>query len=335
MKNKILKLSIKHGFDDAFIVPIIKNTNIPCWEVKYDINSTMPSANSILLLLKRHYPYNNFPKESMSIHSHYPAYHKAYHMHKSLILKLNQIGYNAKSANTLPLKAYAISAGLKRLKNSLIYHKDFGSYFVIQAIALNVEANDEILLDKNNICGDCTKCIKSCPTNAIGNDGIVDINKCIRRHVPVSNFIDNKLRNLAKTNYIGCGICQSVCPLNNHIKAVPPSQNIVDALNLENMLNTESNKLQIKALAEIIGKNGARTNRAIATACLSAGNTKNKKYIPYLKIILTTSSFPTARGYAAWALGMIGENQSYLSDVLSNELDLSVNKEIINAISIQ
>ena len=42
-----------------------------------NLSDIMEDAQSVLLVLKKHNPYKPFPKETMSVHSHYPAYQKS------------------------------------------------------------------------------------------------------------------------------------------------------------------------------------------------------------------------------------------------------------------
>ena len=202
------------------------------------------------------------------------------------------------------IKAYAAAAGLSRLKNTMSYHEDFGTYFVMQAIAVNHKGEKAAQLGID-MCKSCTKCIKACPTGALLPEGGIDRTKCLRHHVPVSEFVPEKIRLANKSGYIGCGICQSVCPLNHSIKRVQPSNEILSALNICSILDLGTDSEAIKKIQVIIGKNEARPGRTIATACMVAGSIGAKKYIPYLENVLTQYINPLGRGYAAWALGHI------------------------------
>jgi len=326
----IKKVATNHGFDDAYLVDGLFVENAANFGL-YDLRQLMPEAKSVLLLIYKHNPYKPFPKGVMSVHSHYPAYQKAYHLHLSLIQKLNAMEIKAKSANMLPLKSYAASAEMTMLKNSLMYHKDFGSYFVLQAIAVDVESDFQVEVEED-LCKSCTKCIEACPTGAIDFSGKLKRAKCIRDNVPVSEPIPESMRRAAKTGFIGCGICQAVCPLNGGIKAVSPEKELCEALKVSAILDLKNDNDLIKQLQTIIGKNEARPGRTIATTCMIAGNLKDKKYTPYLEKILTTYINPLARGYAAWALGETGSSQEVLEKALTEEHNIEVKSEIISAL---
>ncbi|MDP2207653.1 MAG: tRNA epoxyqueuosine(34) reductase QueG [Bacteroidota bacterium] len=116
-------------------------------------------------------------------------------------------------------KAWAQRAGIGwQGKHSLIISPQFGSWFFIGIILINVELESDIYsIDQ---CGDCTLCIGACPTNAIVEPYVLDARKCISYQT-----IENKgtmdpelsgkyLNELSfQQNWIyGCDICQDVCP---------------------------------------------------------------------------------------------------------------------------
>ncbi len=330
MSFGLTKIAKNHGFDEAYMMPGIFVSQASDFGL-YNLEQIMPEAKSVLLLIKKHNPFEDFPIDTMSVHSHYPEYNKAYMMHNSLVEKLISIGIKAKSANGLPLKTYAIAAGMIRLKNSLVYQEGFGSYFVLQAVAVDAEC-EFLAREETDICGSCTKCIEACPMGAIEKNGKMNPSKCIRDHVPVGKFVSENIRIAAKTGFIGCGICQAVCPLNNDIKSIAPPLDICSALNITKMLDLNRNSGQIKQLQQIIGKNEARPGRTIATACMIAGNSKDEKYLPYLETILTQYINPLARGYAAWAFGMLGGRREALEAALAKEHNPQVKAEIVSAL---
>ncbi len=98
MSFDICNLAENHGFDKAYLVPNLFLDGAEFYGLK-NLSDIMPDAQSLLLLLKKHNPYKAFPKGIMTVHSHYPAYQKAYFLHKSLIEKLNAVGIKAQSAD--------------------------------------------------------------------------------------------------------------------------------------------------------------------------------------------------------------------------------------------
>ncbi|MBC8213550.1 MAG: tRNA epoxyqueuosine(34) reductase QueG [Candidatus Marinimicrobia bacterium] len=112
-------------------------------------------------------------------------------------------------------KVVAQNAGLGWIgKNTNLLTKDFGSWVFLGEIILNIE------LDYNdttpqNYCGDCTKCIDACPTNALVKPYVLDSNQCISYlTIEHRNEIDLELFDRFNGWIYGCDICQQVCPWN-------------------------------------------------------------------------------------------------------------------------
>ncbi len=97
-------------------------------------------------------------------------------------------------------------------KNQLIINKTYGTYMFLGVVFFDVEIDEEFILDIDDDCGTCRKCISACPTNALF-DGGYDMHKCI-------SFYNQEKIDLTEeqmeANYqlFGCDICQLVCPKN-------------------------------------------------------------------------------------------------------------------------
>lgn len=112
-------------------------------------------------------------------------------------------------------KSYAVNAGLGWIgKNGLLILPKKGSFHFIGTLLLNKELAEDTPYTQNH-CGNCNKCIDTCPTNAIVAPGVLNANKCIsyltiehKGEIPPE--IDFRDTNLI----FGCDICQSVCPYN-------------------------------------------------------------------------------------------------------------------------
>lgn len=133
---------------------------------------------------------------------------------------LNEIGVNSKFyTDTGPCldRQWAVKAGLGwQGKNGMVINKNLGSYFFITVGFLDIELSSDTI--HRDYCGECTKCIKACPTDAIIQDKVVDSNKCIS-YWTIENRDDSFPQNISKNqeNWLfGCDICQEVCPWNNH-----------------------------------------------------------------------------------------------------------------------
>ena len=124
--------------------------------------------------------------------------------------------------DTAPMmdKAWAVRAGLGWLgKHSNVITKEFGSWFFIGEIILNVELDYETEIIGDH-CGTCTKCLDACPTSAIVAPYIVDSKACLS--YTTIELRDSELPEDIKNNLngwlYGCDICQDVCPWNRFEK---------------------------------------------------------------------------------------------------------------------
>ncbi len=142
--------------------------------------------------------------------------------------------------DTAPImdKAWAVRAGLGWLgKHSNVITKEFGSWFFIGEILLNLELEYETDLVEDH-CGSCTACLDACPTDAIVEPFLVDSNACLSYatiELRSANLPTDIAENLNGWLY-GCDICQDVCPWNrfqmptDEIRFEPRTDNVTTDL---------------------------------------------------------------------------------------------------------
>ncbi|MBW8334408.1 MAG: tRNA epoxyqueuosine(34) reductase QueG [Prolixibacteraceae bacterium] len=112
-------------------------------------------------------------------------------------------------------RAWAARAGLGWIgKNTNLISPEHGSFFFIGELIIDLElpANDKVVRDH---CGNCTRCIDACPTQAIVAPYVLDARRCIS-YQTIENHgeIDPELKDKFKNRVFGCDICQDVCPWN-------------------------------------------------------------------------------------------------------------------------
>jgi epoxyqueuosine reductase len=119
-------------------------------------------------------------------------------------------------------KSFAVAAGLGwEGRNSLLLNDRYGSYFFLGLLlsSAKLEQDSPLIAD----CGTCSRCIQSCPTNALLGPGILDARRCISYLTTESKSPpgpDDKLHGWA----YGCDVCQDVCPFNSALPASPESR---------------------------------------------------------------------------------------------------------------
>ncbi len=129
--------------------------------------------------------------------------------------------------------AFAEKSGLGwKGKHSLIINKKAGSWFFLGEIFINIP----LAIDKpvDHLCGNCSSCIKLCPTNAIIDDNKIDATRCIS-YLTIENqgSIPLEYRRPIGNRIYGCDDCQLACPWNRFAKtsqdqAFSGKNNLVD-----------------------------------------------------------------------------------------------------------
>ncbi|PIE50601.1 MAG: tRNA epoxyqueuosine(34) reductase QueG [Flavobacteriales bacterium] len=115
-------------------------------------------------------------------------------------------------------RAWAKKSGIGWIgKNANLITKQKGSFYFLAEIILDVELEyDGATTDH---CGQCTKCIDACPTDAIVADKIVDGSKCISyATIELKDEIPHYFKDKMQDWMFGCDICQDVCPWNRFSK---------------------------------------------------------------------------------------------------------------------
>lgn len=109
---------------------------------------------------------------------------------------------------------WAAQAGIGFVgKNTLLIIPGKGSYFFLGELIIDLELDYDTPVSEN--CGECRRCLNSCPTGALEKPHWLNARKCISYQTienkgEISTDIVPNLRN----NVYGCDICQKVCPWN-------------------------------------------------------------------------------------------------------------------------
>lgn len=117
-------------------------------------------------------------------------------------------------------RAWAIKAGLGwQGKNGMLINKKLGSYFFIGELLINIDLEYDKPFTQN-FCGECSRCIQACPTQAIVKQKVINARDCISYKTieQKQNTSNTKLHG----RVFGCDICQEVCPWNNKRTSTAP-----------------------------------------------------------------------------------------------------------------
>ena len=197
------------------------------FDKRLDPRLLVDGAKSVISLSYNYYPEQFQNPDSYKISKY--AYGADYHyvikekLKELLVSIQHEIGeVNGRCfVDSAPVleRAWAERAGLGwNGKHSLLIQKQHGSFFFLAELIVDLElAYDEPF--KTDHCGECTRCIDACPTEAILPNNTIDSNKCISHlTIELKDNIPNQFKNDMENWMFGCDICQDVCPWNRFSK---------------------------------------------------------------------------------------------------------------------
>jgi epoxyqueuosine reductase len=105
-------------------------------------------------------------------------------------------------------------------KHTLLIHPQAGSWFFLGELftSLPLPLDTERVAAENR-CGDCTACLKVCPTDAFVAPYVMDARRCIS-YLTIENAgpIPEAFREPMGNRIYGCDDCQAICPWNKYAK---------------------------------------------------------------------------------------------------------------------
>lgn len=227
-------------------------------------------------------------------------------------------------------RAVASRAGLGWFgKNGNILNPTYGSWLLLGQIVTNLELEPDRQLSKT--CGQCTRCIPACPTDAIVSPYVVDNRRCISYlTIEHKGPIPRELRPAMGAWVFGCDICQEVCPVNRKARATSDpnfGRRDLTALDLIELLDmTEEEFRQRFAGTPLMRAKWVGMQR---NACVALGNLHDPFAVPALARALEGAN-PLVKQHAAWALGQIGGSDARiaLGSASLSEQDPDVRTEV-------
>ncbi|HWC19660.1 MAG TPA: tRNA epoxyqueuosine(34) reductase QueG [Terriglobales bacterium] len=211
-------------------------------------------------------------------------------------------------------RVYAKYAGIGWVgKNTCIINQELGSWIFLGVIVTSVEYSVFIPEKKLELaadrCGSCTRCIDSCPTEAIVGARQLDASRCIAYFtIEKRGPIPETMRHKIGRHVFGCDICQDVCPWN---RKAPITSN-ADFRSDESLINPD-----LADLAQISehefrqrfrGSPISRTKHSglLRNVVVAMGNSGRSEYLPQLKE-LSRSSDRVVAEHALWAISRLNQ----------------------------
>lgn len=191
------------------------------FEKRTDPRKLVEEAKSVISVLLNYYPEDLQSDNTYKISKY--AYGKDYHyvLKEKLQQLLGFINEEIGEVNgrafvdSAPVmdKVWASKSGLGWIgKNTNLISKEFGSFVFIGELIIDLELDYDVPI--KDYCGNCTRCIEACPTNAL-KPYQLDARKCIS-YLTIENKGEIPEEFVGKWNdwIFGCDICQDVCPWN-------------------------------------------------------------------------------------------------------------------------
>jgi epoxyqueuosine reductase len=193
-------------------------------------------------------------------------------------------------------------------KNTMLIGPRRGSWFFLGELLTTLPLAYDTL-PPMPACGQCTRCLQACPTDAFPEPYVLDARRCISYlTIELKGWIPRELRPLMGNWIYGCDICQEVCPFNRFAPQTEETIFFADDWNaaappLLNILALDEAGFQKRFANSPILR--IKRRGLLRNACVAAGNWGNETAVPTL-IDLLTDEEPLIRGHAAWALHQIG-----------------------------
>jgi epoxyqueuosine reductase len=192
-------------------------------------------------------------------------------------------------------------------KHTNLISRKLGNWFFLSEIITTLELEPDI--SEVNRCGSCTRCLESCPTNALPAPFQLDARRCISYlTIELKGSIPVELRPLIGNRIYGCDDCLAACPWNRFAREAsllrPHRRPDLGTPELLSLL-----KLDATGFKQLFaGTPMLRTKRRglLRNVCVALGNTAGKEALPALEAARHDSE-PLVAEHAAWAIAEIGK----------------------------
>jgi epoxyqueuosine reductase len=194
------------------------------FDLRIDPSRLVPGARSVITLLMNYFPAVQQEPGAPRVAKY--AFGEDYHT--VIRAKLNTLLDKMRTAigdidgrgfvDSAPVleRSWAVRSGLGWIgKNGNLLHKQAGSFFFIATLIVDLELEYDAPF-AGDYCGTCRRCIDACPTEAIGDDKVVDGSKCISYYtIELKELLIPDSQKGRFDNWLfGCDTCQDVCPWN-------------------------------------------------------------------------------------------------------------------------
>ncbi len=193
-------------------------------------------------------------------------------------------------------------------KNTMLITRRHGSWVVLGTLVTTAEL--EATPPLNRGCGSCRLCIDACPTDALDEIGVLDVNRCMSYWTQSRHSIPEDVRVALDDRVYGCDICQDVCPWNRGIekrRAEVPPDGAETHVSLVDWLEAEDAELRVRYDRLFVPRNDPRYLRRNALVAL--GNSGGPEHFELVESY-ETSEDPLLAEHGAWAAARLRDRHN-------------------------
>ncbi|MBT3257184.1 MAG: tRNA epoxyqueuosine(34) reductase QueG [Deltaproteobacteria bacterium] len=203
--------------------------------LREDPSMLLPGCRTVISLAYPYSPYKPRTPEGFTMARYSEPQRKDYHIRvrkkaKHLALGLKESYPNTKSrvcVDSAPIleRSFANRSGVGFFgKNNMLIVPGHGSYVFLTEILTTALLPGGDAEPMKNLCGNCTRCLDACPTGALEGPNRLNASRCLSYlTIEYEGGFDPKTGKRMGKCFLGCDVCQEVCPFNPGKKAVPPS----------------------------------------------------------------------------------------------------------------
>ncbi|MCW5893667.1 MAG: tRNA epoxyqueuosine(34) reductase QueG [bacterium] len=185
-------------------------------------------------------------------------------------------------------------------KHTLVLERGAGSWFLLGELLTDLEL--ETGAPAGDHCGGCTRCLASCPTDAL-RAYRMDPRRCISYlTIEHRGAIPPPLRPAMDGWIFGCDLCQEACPWNRERRDEASAELLAPFLPA--LLTLDADAFRSRFAGTVLARPGRRG--LLRNVCVALGNTGNPAAVPALAGALASDPEALVRGHAAWGLGRLG-----------------------------
>jgi epoxyqueuosine reductase len=330
MKEKIRQRALELGFDDCrftYADAPASAEQFQKWlaekqhgEMVYlernalkrtDPQKVLSGAKGVIALAAS-YEIKNQKTGSVARYARFDDYHDVLGGRLKLLAEfVNQFGEETRSlwyVDTGPLleRDFAQRAGIGFVgKHTNLISRKLGNWIFLCEIITTLEFEPDAT--EKNHCGKCSRCLSTCPTNAITAPFQLDARRCISYlTIELKGSIPIEFRRAIGNRIFGCDDCLAVCPWNKFAR---------EGKSMKSCAREELNEPDLIELLQLDDEgfksrfNGSpilRTKRRglLRNVCVALGNTGDESDLPHLQKA-TNDPEPLIAEHARWAISEI------------------------------